>query len=365
MTGKTKMTKSSASKQLIRQEFNSGKYVDLWESFCKFIANMIEKRFGYRPTNTIIVIGYCLLLGIVDIVISILSRDFSEPRLQLIPLEILLLIINITFILGQIQYSQRFTTTFVKVVLKDMNTEKDKVSLHQSLLFISNRFWPIVLGILFSAGWIWLAPLIVHSSIGETISAGPYFLAIFGTFSVGTSLYAQLFLWIFPLQFRNYDLQLSFFNPASSVLIKVLNRLFSVPILLIALLALEITLAFTIVVYSRIGIVLSIALGWIPVLGIFSLHQFALAQIIARCKNQNLATMEKQILELKNQLSDTDTDKSYGDLLQLLSAHEKLEQSPNSALNKESWKALINALVIPLLSQTLELLSRLWKWLVG
>lgn len=97
------------------------------------------------------------------------------------------------------------------------------------------------------------------------------------------------------------------------------------------------------------NIVLSVLLGWRPLVALFLANQFALARIITKAKWKKLNEIQAKIENLEDR-EDIPSEETIGHLTKLIDYYDRIKATPNSALNLRAGLSFLNSLLLPLLA---------------
>jgi hypothetical protein len=212
---------------------------------------------------------------------------------------------------------------------------------------------PIV-GLMFFALWA------VRNAV--TMHAGPAVIAaLSGIQTVLVIYYLYPFYVAFPARFGRYRLELYPFDPSSSQVIDALSDLFTglMYITLAYIIGFIASLYFLGIVNPGTGFLLVVT-AWIPVLALYGLGQFGLSRAITRVKWETLVDIQREIQRLQTgKAVPSKEELTYLD--ELMSYHERIKGTKNSAVDLRARLSFLNTLVLPLLAFALanwETLSR-------
>ena len=183
---------------------------------------------------------------------------------------------------------------------------------------------------------------------------------VLANFPIGTGAYYLILSRDFFTQVRSWDFKVYEPNPSKSVVILKLYKLLSIPITIVAVLSALTTLAFSITrSFSLIILVILVVSGWYPMFSLFVRYHVSLASIITRAKLKKLLELQIKIMEYEHKGLNSSESIKY--LQKLISYHDRIADTPNSALNFRITFGFINTLLIPLLTLILANLDTIIK----
>jgi hypothetical protein len=157
----------------------------------------------------------------------------------------------------------------------------------------------------------------------------------------------------FPLRLNRYEFDLYTLDPSSSELVGRLSRLLSY--------AFYVTMAYIVQLtfgLSFIGVLttetpvpgfLVSALVWVPTVVMFISGQLDLSNLITHAKWKTLNEVQGKIEKLSAAQDVPDKD-TLERIAKLMDYHDRIEATPNSALNFRSGLNFLNSLLLPLLA---------------
>ncbi|MCB0214066.1 MAG: hypothetical protein KDJ52_32310 [Anaerolineae bacterium] len=156
------------------------------------------------------------------------------------------------------------------------------------------------------------------------------------------------------LRFSRYHYKLFTANPSKSEFIDRLSDLLSVGVYIVAIWSSLFTL-FLFLFFGKITssiIILVIAFGWAPTIAFFVINQIVLAKIITNTKWIILNSIQAQIESLQHQeaIFSEDTLKHIDTLL---SYHDRIAATKNSALDVRAGLNFLNSLLLPVIALVL------------
>jgi hypothetical protein len=212
-------------------------------------------------------------------------------------------------------------------------------------------FWGILIGPLLG-GALYFFWLLNHP--GAAFHIGPFVTVILSFIqAVWVGYYLVPFYLNFPLRLNRYEFDLYTLDPSSSELVGRLTRLLSY--------AFYVTMAYIVQLtfgLSFIGVLttetpvpgfLVSALVWVPTVIMFISGQLDLSNLITRAKWKTLNEVQARIerLSAAQDLPDKDTLER---LAKLMDYHDRIDATPNSALNFRSSLNFLNSLLLPVLA---------------
>jgi hypothetical protein len=250
---------------------------------------------------------------------------------------------------------RNFLTTFRDACVDKMLREKDIDDLGR---WLDEKFklwppllWGAVLGPLL--GWalyfFWL-----RNHPGTEFHLGPFVTLVLACIqAVWVGYYLIPFYLNFPLRLNRYEFDLYTLDPSSSELVGRLSRLLSYAFYVTMAYIVQLTLGLSFVgvltTETPVPGFLVSALVWVPAIIMFISGQLDLTNLITHAKWKTLNEVQAKIerLHAEQDLPDKDTLER---LSKLMDYHDRLEETPNSALNFRSGLNFLNSLLLPLLA---------------
>jgi hypothetical protein len=248
-----------------------------------------------------------------------------------------------------------FLNTFRDACVDKMLREKDIDDLSK-WLDIQFALWPPLLwGALIGpllGGALYFFWLLNH--LGEEFHIGPFVTVILSCIqAVWVGYYLIPFYLNFPLRLNRYEFDLYTLDPSSSELVGRLSRLLSYAFYVTMAYIVQLTfgLSFIGVLTTEApgpGIIVS-ALVWAPTIILFISGQLDLSNLITHAKWQTLNEVQAKIERLSTEQDVPDKD-TLERLAKLMDYHDRIESTPNSALNFRSGLNFLNSLLLPVLA---------------
>jgi hypothetical protein len=221
----------------------------------------------------------------------------------------------------------------------------EKFSLWRPLL------WGLFLGPLLGSAlyYFWL---LNHSA--NTFHVGPFITLVLSFIqAVWVGYYLIPFYLTFPSRLNRYHFDLYTLDPSSSELVGRLSRLLSYAfyVTMAYIVQLSFGLSFVGVLTTEAplpGIIVS-ALVWIPTIVLFIAGQLNISNLITRAKWKTLNEIQAKIERLNGEQDVPDKD-TLERLAKLMDYHDRIEGTPNSALNFRSGLNFLNSLLLPLIA---------------
>lgn len=222
---------------------------------------------------------------------------------------------------------------------------KEKFSLWRPLL------WGLFLGPVLGSAlyFFWLRN---HS--GNVFHIGPFITLVLAFIqAVWVGYYLIPFYLTFPSRLNRYHFDLYQLDPSSSELVGRLSRLLSYAfyVTMAYIVQLSFGLSFVGVLTTETpvpGIVVS-ALVWVPTVALFIAGQLNISNMIARAKWKTLNEVQSRIERLQAEQDVPDKD-TLERLAKLMDYHDRIGNTPNSALNFRSSLNFLNSLLLPILA---------------
>jgi hypothetical protein len=222
---------------------------------------------------------------------------------------------------------------------------KEKFSLWRPLL------WGLFLGPLLGSAlyYFWL---LFHP--GSAFHVGPFITLILSCIqAVWVGYYLIPFYLTFPSRLNRYQFDLYVLDPSSSELVGRLSHLLSYAfyVTMAYIVQLSFGLSFVGVLTTEApvpGIIVS-ALVWVPTVVLFIAGQLNISNLITRAKWKTLNEVQAKIERLNAEQDVPDKD-TLERLAKLMDYHDRIEATPNSALNFRSGLNFLNSLLLPILA---------------
>jgi hypothetical protein len=291
----------------------------------------------------VLIVGFCISLALGEK----LSPKEVLFSLWAVALGGLLLIANRSTIL-------MFKTTFRGGPRSPLDAISSQDDLNELQTWLDANFAmarPLAFGLILGpvAGLMLFALWVVKN--GVAFHAGPAVIAgLSGIQSVLVIYYLYPFYVAFPARFSRYRLELYPLDPSSSQVIDALSDLFTglMYITLAYIIGFIASLYFLEIVNPGTGLLLVVT-AWIPVLALYGLGQFGLSRAITRVKWETLDSIQGEIKRIQTG-KVVPSKKKLTYLDELMSYHERIKGTKNSAVDLRARLSFLNTLVLPLLA---------------
>jgi hypothetical protein len=327
-------------------------YNNLWDSIINTIGTKILKKATTKVTiNRVLIITLVLLNNLMlGFLLSTLFNEFNLVRIELIPLEIILVLLSIFFVIAYQLYSDRIVNEFRTFFVDEINNTEGIISIGKWFNANQNHGYPIVIGTVFCVFWILFAPYFVNYSKGSFLGYGTLLSTSLNIFPIGTAIYYLILILRFPFTLKKCSFHIYTIDPSSSYLIHKLSALLSKSTIIVGILAAITTLAFsTSGLMNIIGIILIVAIGWIPLVVIFCANQYSLSNIIVDSKWKKIQKIQNTITELENDNNIAFKEKMKK-LKLLIDFHNQTKTTPNSMINIKTIAELFDSLILPIIA---------------
>jgi hypothetical protein len=340
----------------LKRQLAAGEYKTLIDLLLDGTGDLIKKltRSPEPPSYWYSAMVIALVTLLIAYLTSLLLREFYLFRNGCavnILVGILFEGMTLACVIAVKKYTDVLLRTAREKLLDAIQSSEDLADLQQWLDVFSNLgkslFFSLAFGILASSYAIIYFPAIGRGFIGF----GPSILAVIGYVQGGMALYYSLFLFLpFPVRLSRYQLKLNPVNPGSSEVIDSLSDTLSYLVYASAIFLAFFTffLVFT-GTFSLLNIILSVVVGWGPLIVIFLIGQYALAQIITRAKWTKLNEIQAKI-EMLEAEEDVPSEKTLAHLGKLMDYYDRIKATRNSALNLRAGLNFLNSLLLPLLA---------------
>lgn len=248
-----------------------------------------------------------------------------------------------------------FLNTFRDSCVDKMQREKDIDDLGRWLDVQFSLLPPLIWGALIGpllGGALYFFWLRNHP--GAIFHIGPFVTVILSFIqAVWVGYYLVPFYLNFPLRLNRYEFDLYTLDPSSSELVGRLSRLLSYAFYVTMAYIVQLTFGLTFIgvltTETPVPGFLVSALVWVPTVIMFISGQLDLSNLITRAKWKTLNEVQARIerLSAAQDLPDKDTLERLG---KLMDYHDRIEATPNSALNFRSGLNFLNSLLLPVLA---------------
>ncbi len=203
-------------------------------------------------------------------------------------------------------------------------------------------------------GWFLYSNWLVNHSTAAVFRLGPFVtIALACIQAVWVAIYLYPFYVAFPSLLNRYHFDLYTLDPSSSEVVGQLSRLLT--FILYATMAyivqLTIGLSYVEVLTAKTpvsGFIFSVFI-WVPTVTLYAAGQFHLSNIIMRAKWKTLNEVQTKIENLNEagKIPDKDTLER---LDKLMNYHDRIRDTPNSALNFRAGLNFLNSLLLPVVA---------------
>jgi hypothetical protein len=189
---------------------------------------------------------------------------------------------------------------------------------------------------------------------GHAFHTGPFVTVILSCIqAVWVGYYLIPFYLNFPLRLNRYQFDIFTLVPSSSELVGRLSRLLSYAFYVTMAYIVQLTfgLSFVGVLTTETpvpGLLVS-ALVWVPAVIMYISGQLDISNLIMQAKWKTLNEIQGKIEKLYSEQDVPDKD-TLERLSKLMDHHDRIEETPNSALNFRSGLNFLNSLLLPILA---------------
>jgi hypothetical protein len=306
-----------------------------------------------------------LIIILIGVLISAILNEIHDSTLSKVILMVVwTTTIGYICIVGIYQIIRLLYETLYESVIDSMETIPDLDNLYGWLSTASRIRTQALFSIGFAAIMtacflpiIWqLGPL--YPRFGLTAVAIPVF------FQGGITVYYLLPFMDLISRLGTYKFRLYSTDPSSSEVVECLSRMFNKTTLLGA--EIEAVLTFGLVILGFLqqpSFWVWIGVSWFILFVNFAAYQSVLTKIITRTKRAKLNDIQAQIekLELNENISEQRTMDAIN---RLMDYHDRIKNTPNSAINVRSTLNFINSLLLPVIGFFLGNIEAVMKLLV-
>lgn len=194
--------------------------------------------------------------------------------------------------------------------------------------------------------------LVWHSvNPGQTLTVGATMIVVLSSIQGMMAVYYLYpFYLAFPARMSNYRFDLFVVDPSSSEVTKELSDLFTATMYITVSLVVLVTIGFWQTGFFTSSTLLFLAVVvWVPTVFLFVGSQFHLSRIISRTKWETLARLQASIERLHCQEEIPSKERlEYID--KLLNYHDRIKNTPNSALNLRAGLNFLTSLLFPVIA---------------
>ncbi len=351
-----KPTRQNDTLEKARIEFKKELYSDDYDILLDAMSQPVDELIR-RISKSAIAIPFWAAILILEIIILGLGFGISAaigeaPDIRIQTLEIFNVLISFCFILLVKSYFDKLKEGFTSEFIDFVNSEKSLNKIKEWFIHTTSRKLPIIWGIIFSivfGGYLALYGSTMFFQKNEFLGWGPLVLLLLANFPIGTGGY---YLWIsrnFRVQAKLWDFKIYDPDPSKSVAILKFSKLLFIPVTIIAFLAALTTFAFSVTrLFSIQTLAIAVISGWYPMLSIFIRNHIALASLITRAKQDKLIDLQNKIRELESKSLKSKAGIEY--LQKLMDYHDRVANTPNTALNFQITVGFVNTLLLPLIA---------------
>jgi hypothetical protein len=354
-------------REIFIENLRNGEYKSLTEIIVDNVGEFVQKIT--RNTRSVSYISGGLVIALIIILISLLGslivNEFrTYAKLDVIGMVVWSIFMGYLSLVGFYNVNRQFSKTVSETVLDSIQTVTDLESL-QSWFISTSRirrqllfsFGFTVLMLTFFFTIIWTALGSQYPRFGLSIIATAVF------FQVGLAVSYFIPLSNFVANLSTFKLKLYLSDPASSEVIEQLSHALNQTSLLGAGIIATLTFGFVFFEYVRQQTILGLILfSWAVFIIRFLSQQSSFTKIISQAKRTKLNNIQAQIeqLEKKQNLADKNAIETIN---RLMDYHDRVKNTPNSAINLRSGLSFLNSLLLPIIGFLLGNIETILKLL--
>lgn len=353
---------SATEKQInIQEQFITGRYQSLPEVILNKVGRFFQKLHHNQKPVSPWFVGIMVALTILSLslTISLLRDEFTPLRQQILTLELYAVTVTVvgTFILAA--YMSYVRTTLFENIFPAIRADTAVDPLQRWL----EQAYNARVHLIYSVGWsiFWtpisvITPWLVER---EFIGVGPIVTTLFAGVVAGMVIHTLAVFLTLPVKLSQCEFKLFAPDPRNSEVIQYLSSMLMSGVYMMALFMASTTVLFTLFadMYGTIGAVV-MTVGWIPIVVWFALNQYALARIIRRTKWRTLNEIQAKIERLRTR-ENIPSEGTLDHLNKLMAYHDRVRNTPDSALNFNAGLNFLNSLLLPLMAFLLANLDKL------
>ena len=203
-------------------------------------------------------------------------------------------------------------------------------------------------------GWfLYTNWLIVHTQTA-VFHTGTFITIVLSSIqAVWVAYYLYPFYVAFPSRLNRYHFDLYTSNPSSSEVIGQLSRLLTFILYATMGYIVQLTAGLTYIgvlnTQNPLPIILFSVFVWAPTVVLYAAGQFHLSNVISRAKWKTLNDLQSKIESLSNAASIPDRE-MLEHIQKLMDYHDRIKNTPNSALDFRTGLNFLNSLLFPILA---------------
>jgi hypothetical protein len=248
-----------------------------------------------------------------------------------------------------------FLETFRRSCVDNLLRSSDVDNL-EAWLAVNFQWWrPLIVGLLIGPLLAWFLYQLWRDNHGASaFQAGPFVIILFSCVqAVWVAYYLYPFYVAFPQRLNRYHFDLYTPDPSSSEVIGQLSRLLTfimyVTMAFIVWLTLGLAYVGVLTIESPTPAIVFSVFVWAPTVILYAAGQFHLSDVITRSKWKMLNEIQTKVEELYSEQKIPDA-LTLDRLSKLMDYHDRIKDTPNSALNFRASLNFLNSLLLPVLA---------------
>jgi len=324
------------------------------------MANLVSRvpgaqaRVSYWYSATLLV----LLTALTGLLISLVRGEALPP--QAVLLSVWAAFVGPFALAANHLMMGMFQNTFSGAPIAAMQSPDDIQDL-KTWLHAQSQLWiPTIFSLVFGIG-LGISLVITWCIRNQQpIFYGPAAIAILSSIQAMVAIYYLYpFYLVLPTRLSRYEFNLFEQDPSSSEVTQQLSDLFTRMMYLTTIYVFLVTLGFIYFNILNFGISLFLAIPiWLPTAGLYIGCQYNLSRIIIRAKWKTLNDLQTKIEALQKG-PDLPSEATLTHLDKLLNYHERIRNTPNSALNFRAGLNFLSTLMLPILALILANLKNI------
>lgn len=359
----TNQTTSTELREMLRNRVATGGYRTLIDILLDGIGTFIQKITRRKQPlphwyNALVFALISLLAGYST---SILLREYYSFRYDTLIFEISGISIAFFGLVSLHIYIRKTFATIGTKVIDTIETAKDLSDLQNWLMTVTNLGKHVIFSLVYTVISATFFLGLFFYTRGGFIGFGSTLLLGIVNFVAGMLIYYIIFFLELPLRLRRYEFKLFIADPSSSAMIGILSGIMTDFGYVIAILVAAGTLN---ILYSNlltsITVFAIILVGWLPLIAIFVINQYALRTIIFSAKRKILDNIEVEIEAVRSQ-EQILSKETLEHLKHYMDLHDRIKSTRNWHLDWATGINFLNSLLLPLLALILSNLDKLLK----
>ncbi len=338
-------------REVIRKQINTGKYKSLAAIILDGIGIFFQEVTHRKKVISYLSSGFiiALITILISLLVSLIAKELHTfAKLDAILMGFWGIFMGYLSIVGFYKVIQHFLETLSRSILDSIESIADLENLENWLASTSRTRNQLIFGLCFAI----IMPVFFFPVIWKILGPqyprfGFSFIAIVSFFQVGLTASYFFPLLSFLKQLSKYKLKLFTSNPASSEVIEQSMQTLSQQSLLAASMVAFFTFGFVLFDFFRQQDILGLVIfSWVLFIYGFFDQQSVFRRIITRTKRVKLNSIQEQIerLEATQNLANKDTLEAIN---RLMDYHDRIKDTPNSAINLRSGLSFLNSLLLP------------------